>query len=92
VIAHPQSKWRPLSEALIRMIDRMHATDEKSRSSSQLTEKLQIERNRITRELERQKAENNALILDNEQLKKDIQLLKNLELQLEKRRERSVVK
>lgn len=92
VIAHPQSKWRPLSEVLIRMIDQIRASDEKSRSSLQVTEKLQTERNRMTKELERQRAEHNALILENEQLKKDIQLLKNLELQLEKRRERSVVK
>ena len=92
VIAHPKSKWRPLAETLIRFIDHVHQGDEKLKSDLQLIEKLQSEKTRLTRELERQKSENNALIQENEQLKKDIRLLKNLELQLEKRRERSVAK
>jgi len=92
VIAHPKSKWRPLSETLIHLIDHVRQGDEKTRSDLQLIEKLQSEKTRLTRELERHKSENNALIQENEQLKKDIRLLKNLELQLEKRRERSVSK
>lgn len=92
VIAHPKSKWRPLSETLIRLIEGMRSGDEKSKSNLQLIEKLQGEKNRLSKELEKYRSENNALIQENEQLKKDIQLLKNLELQLEKRRERSVAK
>jgi hypothetical protein len=92
VIAHPKSKWRPLSETLIQLIDNVRLGDEKLKSDLQLIEKLQSEKTRLTRELERYKSENNALVQENEQLKKDIRLLKNLELQLEKRRERSVSK
>jgi len=92
VIAHPKSKWRPLAETLIYFIDHVRQGDEKLKSDLQLIERLQSEKTRLTRELERHKSENNALIQENEQLKKDIRLLKNLELQLEKRRERSVSK
>ena len=81
-----------LSETLIRLIEGMRSSDEKSKSNLQLIEKLQGEKNRLSKELEKYRSENNALIQENEQLKKDIQLLKNLELQLEKRRERSVAK
>jgi len=85
---YPRSKWRSLSEILIRFIDGM----EKYSVDMQLLEKAKEENAKLLRENEQIKKDNKQLleetaklVQENEQLKKDIQLLKSLEVQLEKR-------
>ena len=84
----PRSKWRGLSEILIRLIDDM----EKCSADMQLMEKAKEDNARLLRENEQIKKDNKQLleetaklVQENEQLKKDIQLLKSLEVELEKR-------
>jgi cell division protein FtsB len=92
---YPRSKWRGLSEILIRLIDGM----EKYSADMQLIEKakeenakLLEENEKIEKDSEQIKKDNKQLleetaklVQENEQLKKDIQLLKSLEVELEKR-------
>lgn len=84
----PRSKWRGLSEILIRLIDGM----EKYNADMQLIERAKEEKIKLLKENEQIKKDNKQLleetaklVQENEQLKKDIQLLKSLEVELEKR-------
>ena len=93
---HPESKWRTLSEVLLRLIDEMQLCQAKNVSDRMLIEKADADRGKLREENEQLKkevrllddkfqAEMTKLHQENEQLKKDIQLLKNLEIQLDKR-------
>jgi gas vesicle protein len=93
--AYPDSKWRRLSETLIHLIDTMQSCKEKDL----LFSKAEEDKNRLSQENEklrkdirhlndRLKTETSRLSEENEQLKNDIQLLKKLEIQLEKREKR----
>jgi hypothetical protein len=79
---YPKSKWRGLAETFIRLID----------TDVQFIEKAKKDHARLLKENEQVKKDNRRLleetaklIQENEQLKNDIQLLKSLEVQLEKR-------
>jgi hypothetical protein len=92
---YPRSRWRGLSEILIRLIDGM----EKYNAEKQLIEITKEEKAKILKENEQIKKDNKQLLeettklvqendqlkKDIEQLKNDIQLLKSLEVELEKR-------
>ena len=93
---HPQSRWRPVAEAFIRLIDERDAFREASRQDHLLTDRVKAEKakalqesealRKTVRELtERLQKETTALAQENEQLKQDIQRLKALEIELEKR-------
>lgn len=89
---YPDSKWRSISEALIRLIDGMQSCKEKSSADRVLIEKTRDDKARFLRENEQLKKDNRNLLEEtarliqaNELLKKDIHLLKSLEVQLEKR-------
>jgi hypothetical protein len=89
---YPDSKWRSISAVLIRLIDGMQSCKEKSSADRILIEKTRDDKSRFLRETEQLKEDNRnlleetaRLIQGNELLKKDIQLLKSLEVQLEKR-------
>ncbi|MDI6776058.1 MAG: hypothetical protein QMD03_02275 [Syntrophales bacterium] len=93
---HPESKWRSLSEVLLRLIDEMQLCKAKNVSDRKLIEKADADIGRLRGENEQLKreirllddkfqAEMTKLRQENEQLRKDIQLLKNLEIQLDKR-------
>ncbi len=89
---YPKSKWRGLSETFIRLIDVEQLYEEKSRTDDQFIEKVKDDNARLFKENEQVKRDNRRLveetaklIQENEQLKNDIQLLKSLEVQLEKR-------
>jgi hypothetical protein len=88
VNTHPKSRWRELSERLIRLIDECQSCQGKNL----LDNKTQSDKNKLLQENERLKKDIRQLQSDtarlsqeNEQLKNDIQLLKNLEIQLDKR-------
>jgi hypothetical protein len=93
---YPQSRWRPAAEAFIRLIDERDAFMEASRQGRILTDKGQAEKakalqenealKKTVRELtEKLQKETTALTQENEQLKQDLQRLKALEIELEKR-------
>lgn len=100
---YPESRWRPAAEAFIRLIDEREAFREAGLQERLLAETAQADKARVVQEdellrktvrelterLERQRAELLALAKDNEQLKQDIQRMKTLEIELEKR-ERSL--
>lgn len=75
---YPKSRWRPLAETFIRMIDAIQSLHVKSLSVQEKAGKLQQDNERLI-------AGCASLKQENEQLKKDMELLKKLEVQLDKR-------
>jgi len=93
---YPQSRWRPAAEAFLRLIDERDAFGEMSRMDRLLIDKTKAERLRALQEndhlkkavrelTEKLQSETAALAQENEQLKGDIQRLKALEIELQKR-------
>jgi hypothetical protein len=94
VAQFPQSKWVAGAQALISSLDRISALQVQLRQENQ---KAQDEHVKLTKEVEGLRGNTRQIIeekyaaeiirlrQENEQLKNDIQQLKNLELQLEKR-------
>lgn len=93
---YPQGRWRPAAEAFILLIDEREAFREASRLDRLQADTVQAEKARALQEnealrktvrewSERFQKETAALIQDKEQLKQDIQRLKALEIELEKR-------
>jgi hypothetical protein len=99
VARYPQSRWRPVAEALIHLIDEGETSRETNRQNQLLLERAAMEKTRVLQENEALKksvrdltaklqTETSALVQENEQLKQDIQRLKALEIELEKRERR----
>jgi hypothetical protein len=86
---YPKSRWRPLAETLIRLIDANVALQARSLSAQELTKTLQRENEQLKQDIRsigsRFQAERAGLLQENEQLKKDMELLKKLEVQLDQR-------
>ncbi len=93
---YPQSRWRAVAEAFIRLIDERDRFEEKSRLDGLLADRSSEERLRALKEndhlkktvrelTEKLQSETTALVKENEQLKRDIQRLKALEIELQKR-------
>lgn len=90
VAKYPQSKWVKSAQALIYSLDRISELQLQLNKEKQ---KSQGDHEKLTKEIEGLKKENTEkysseiirLQQENEQLKNDIQQLKNLEIQLEKR-------
>lgn len=89
----PKSKWVAAAQALLSSLDRISALQVQIKQEKQ---KVQGDQVKLTKEIEglrdngkqiegKYSAEIIRLQQENEQLKKDIQRLKNLEIQLEKR-------
>lgn len=79
---YPGSKWRNISEALIRLIDDMQSSGEKFHADKV---KLLKENELLKKDNRRLLEETAKLVQESEQLKKDMERLKSLEVQLEKR-------
>jgi len=89
---YPESKWRPLAETMITLIDNRvscQANNLLAGRKEDDTSSLRQENERLKKEVrylnEKLKTDTARLSEENEQMKKDIQLLKNLEVELEKR-------
>jgi hypothetical protein len=94
---YPQSRWRPAAETFIRLIDEAEVSREMmNRQEHLLLDQARAEQNRLLQEndglrktirdlTERLHVETAALTQENEQLKKDLQRLKLLEIELQKR-------
>ena len=86
---YPKSKWRPLAETLIRLLDDLQSVQAVQARGQSEQDQFKNENERLKKEIQalngRFQAERSALLQENEQLKKDIELLKKLEVQLDKR-------
>ena len=86
---YPKSKWRPLAETLIRLLDDIQSVQAVQARGQSEQDQFKNENERLKKEIQalngRFQAERSALLQENEQLKKDIELLKKLEVQLDKR-------
>lgn len=86
---YPQSKWRPLAETFIHLLDAIEFLQAKGLSEQGLAETLKQDNERLKKDLQvlgsKFQAERDSLLQENEKLKKDMELLKQLEVQLDKR-------
>ncbi|MBA4397277.1 MAG: hypothetical protein C0394_07840 [Syntrophus sp. (in: bacteria)] len=86
---YPQSKWRPQAEAFMQLIDAIQSLQAKHLSSQDLAEKLKQDQKQFKKDIQalisKLEVENAGLVQENEKLRKDIELLKQLEVQLDKR-------
>jgi len=82
LITYPHSKWRNISETMIRLIDALQSSGVKYHAEKA---KLLKENELLKKDNRRLLEETAKLVQESEQLKKDITLLKSLEVQLEKR-------
>jgi hypothetical protein len=93
---YPKSKWRPLAETFIHLIDAIQSTLEQNRneqaknqSERDLAEKLQQDKEQLKKDLQilisKCQSDRAGLMQENEQLKRDMELLKKLEVQLDRR-------
>lgn len=86
---YPQSKWRPLAETFVHLIDAIQSLQAKGLSEQGLANKLKQDNERLKKDLQalssKFQADRDSLLQKNEQLKKDMELLKKLEVQLDKR-------
>ena len=89
---YPKSKWAEAAKALIISINRMSELEQKLDQSEQKQAKLANDFNALSNKSrqteERHAAEISRLQQENEELAKGLQQLKNLEIQLEKRKKR----
>ena len=92
----PMSRWRPAAETFIRLIDEAEASREINLQDRLHLDEARAEQNRLLKEndglrqtirelTERLQAETAALTQESNQLKKDLQRLKLLEIELQKR-------
>lgn len=94
--SYPDSKWRDAARAALRLIGEMDSYREKLRAEQNMAKRLLADKTKTIQENEllkkelrllneKYQSEVAALQQENDQLKGDLQLLKNLELQLDKR-------
>jgi hypothetical protein len=79
---YPESKWRPTAESLLLFIDRQ---GEKMKETRQLYGSLKAQKTRCEESDSQCRLELARILQENEQLKKDLENLKNLEIELEQR-------
>lgn len=86
---YPKSKWRPLAETFIHLIDTIQTEQAKNQSERELAENLQRDKEQLRKDLQllnsKCQADRTGLLQENEQLKRDMELLKKLEVQLDRR-------
>jgi hypothetical protein len=82
---HPSSVWNDCAQNLIQTIDTMLILKNKIKSEKQALEKTTAEKIKLLKENETLKAEAVKNQQENDRLRSDIALLKQLEIQLEKR-------
>ena len=89
---YPKSKWADAAKAMLISINRISELEQKLDQSEQKQAKLANEFNALSNKSrqteERHAAEISRLQQENEELAKGLQQLKNLEIQLEKRKKR----
>lgn len=79
---YPESKWRPSAESLLLFINRQ---GERMKEVRQLSDGLKAQKTRCEESDNQCRLELTRILQENEQLKKDLENLKNLEIELEQR-------
>jgi hypothetical protein len=86
---YPRSKWRDPAAAFVRLLDEQARLGEAALKDARALEQARREIDQLKREIralgDRFQEETARLAQENEQLKKDLKLLKELELQMDKR-------
>lgn len=83
--SYPDGKWRNTAEALILLMDLQAVCEEKVKGNRQLCERILSQKTKCEESENQCRQETTRLLQENEQLKKDLQNLKNLEIELEQR-------
>ncbi len=82
---YPDSQWRNTAEALIMLMDLQAACEAKIKGDRQICERILSQKIKCEESENQCRQEATRLLQENEQLKKDLQNLKNLEIELEQR-------
>jgi hypothetical protein len=82
IALYPESKWRPTAESLLLFINRQ---GEKMKEVRQLSDSLKVQKTKCEESDSQCRLELTRILQENEQLKKDLENLKNLEIELEQR-------
>jgi hypothetical protein len=82
---YPENKWTGCAQNLIQTIDGILILNNNVKLEKQSKEKIHAEKIKLYKENEALRAEAAKYHLENEQLRSDIALLKQLEIQLDKR-------
>ncbi len=82
---YPESRWRNTAEAMILLMDLQAACEAKIKGDRQLCERILSQKIKCEESENQCRQEAAQLLQENEQLKKDLQNLKNLEIELEQR-------
>jgi hypothetical protein len=82
---YPESKWRPTVESLLLFIDRQAADRERIKGEHRLYDSVVAQKIKCEESDSQCRLELTRILQENEQLKKDLQNLKNLEIELEQR-------
>jgi hypothetical protein len=85
VVLYPESKWRPPAESLLLFIDRQLACSEKIKGERNLYDSVLAQKIKCEASDNQCRLEITRILQENEQLKKDLENLKNLEIELEQR-------
>ena len=88
VLQYPKSKWTSCAQSLLQTINKIIALQNNVQSERLALERANTDKSRLFKEIEMMKTEAVKLQHENDQLKNDILLLKQLEIQLEKREKR----
>jgi hypothetical protein len=83
--SYPESKWRPAAESLLLFIDRQLACSEKIKGGRTLFDSVVAQKIKCEASDNQCRLEITRILQENEQLKKDLLNLKNLEIELEQR-------
>lgn len=85
---HPDSSWRGPAEALLILINRYQACREKAKADLNAYDRLLSQKTKCDDSENQCRMDLSRILQENEQLKKDLQNLKNLEIELEQRNRR----
>jgi hypothetical protein len=85
IVRYPKSKWIDSAQNLLQTINRIIILQNKAKSERLALERANADKSKLVKEIEILRTEAAKLQQENDQLKNDIVLLKQLEIRLEKR-------
>jgi len=85
---YPDSRWRGPAESLLLLLDRQQACQKKAEADLDTYNRVLSQKTRCEDSENQCRLDLTRILQENEQLKKDLQNLKNLEIELEQRNRR----
>lgn len=85
ILQYPRSKWTGCAQSLLQTINKITVLQNKAKTERLALDRAYADKSRLFKEIELLKTEAVKLQHENDQLRNDIVLLKQLEIQLEKR-------